>query len=811
MGDAVTPMTVDDFSDGEVPPPPAPFAGTPPRRRRAKDKAKPAPRLQAIRDALSNAGQTTSCLVCDCQTYPKSKFCKEHKREAEACRKDAEDQGELEYYNQQASNKESFRKMILEYMDKSPSRGPGAKRNRFDWTTYREKTYSGKAVRKGQKEVPLHYETWSAYSIFLVVLQIIFAVLRLKTRFLFSFKIAETIEKFMKFQQEDRGLSWQDADKLWEDYKADPDHERDELGPPQSQLRLYTAVEDYLIRETVSGFQRERVSGVKDVKNPTEKQAKELDDRLAEPLPGFEELQLEHHSGKTKSQFLQSGPVVAVPMHGRPSAGRIQPGTGKAGKKDKEMGRRRAKAYDEVLKKVREAEVRLPRTLKQAEQNFEHFQVNNSVDDYEHFIRLVDVRIRVLKWLVETTDEAQFQQRLEGLGDSERSLLPVDTKFLHLPKHITNHCQQILGMDTDDKIDELKEYGIASSQLLASWLDLAQLATGTERGVSDLQAAKVSREKNEARMAKADAKKAQLQKRKEENQAKTAEQKAEEAARAKRAKMPNRLDKLPTTSLKDVMGVGQGAFEHLDGTKPFVIRAALKLSPKLLALTKEKGFEAAHKAFMQTYHTTTAAKGTGRAQCGLKPVELMDQAREALREFVPFRSNVVTTEHIPNLDMVSMFGFLAGMYFVSSEYEGTGQLRYILGGTKDTYACSLKDIQAAMLNLGLEKDGKKSSDADVYKFYRHLTEEQVSKSGLTVYKVAVRQGDAYYLPSGWVMGDICGDEACIGLRLTTISDRDIVQEKNVEAMIEIQDQANSKHLGNMKKIVEVLNKHSNGA
>ena len=196
----------------------------------------------------------------------------------------------------------------------------------------------------------------------------------------------------MKFQKEDQGLSWQDADKLWEKYKADPDHERDELGPPQSKLRLFTAVEDYLIRETVSGFQRETVSGVRDVKNPSEKQAKELDDRLAEPLPGFEELQLENHSGKTNSQFLQSGPVVAVPMHGTPKAGRIQPGAArKSGKKDKEIGRRRVKAYDEVLKKVRESEVRLPRILKQAEDTFVKFQVQNPASDYEHFINLVDV------------------------------------------------------------------------------------------------------------------------------------------------------------------------------------------------------------------------------------------------------------------------------------------------------------------------------------------------------------------------------------------------------------------------------------
>ena len=156
-------MTLDDFSDGEAPPPPS--GGTPPRRRRAGGKTKNAlalPGFQNVRDAMSQMGPSTSCLICECKTYPKSKFCKEHKREAEACRKDAEESGELEYYLTQAANVDAYRKMILEYMKSSPSRGPGSKRNRFDWTSYREKTYSGKAIRKGQKEVPLHYETWSA-------------------------------------------------------------------------------------------------------------------------------------------------------------------------------------------------------------------------------------------------------------------------------------------------------------------------------------------------------------------------------------------------------------------------------------------------------------------------------------------------------------------------------------------------------------------------------------------------------------------------------------------------------------------------
>ena len=91
-------MSIDDFSDGEVPPPPS--GGTPPKRRRGGGKTKSAaPAFQAVRDAISNMGSSTSCLICDCRTYPKSKFCKEHKREAEACGKDSEESNEFECYN----------------------------------------------------------------------------------------------------------------------------------------------------------------------------------------------------------------------------------------------------------------------------------------------------------------------------------------------------------------------------------------------------------------------------------------------------------------------------------------------------------------------------------------------------------------------------------------------------------------------------------------------------------------------------------------------------------------------------------------
>ena len=77
-------------------------------------------------------------------------FCKDHKKDAEACKRDAEQQGQLEFYNRQAESADLLRKMVQEYAEKCKSRGPGAKRDRFDWVSYQEKTFKQKLMRKGQ-------------------------------------------------------------------------------------------------------------------------------------------------------------------------------------------------------------------------------------------------------------------------------------------------------------------------------------------------------------------------------------------------------------------------------------------------------------------------------------------------------------------------------------------------------------------------------------------------------------------------------------------------------------------------------------
>ena len=106
----------------------------------------------------------SQCLLCSSKCYPKSKFCGDHKKDAEACRKDAEESGNIAFYNEQSKSAELFRKMLVEYITKCGSKGPGVKRDRFNWVLFQERVFSERHVRKGQKESPMCYEEWMNFA-----------------------------------------------------------------------------------------------------------------------------------------------------------------------------------------------------------------------------------------------------------------------------------------------------------------------------------------------------------------------------------------------------------------------------------------------------------------------------------------------------------------------------------------------------------------------------------------------------------------------------------------------------------------------
>ena len=238
-----------------------------------------------------------------------------------------------------------------------------------------------------------------------------------------------------------------------------------------------------------------------------------------------------------------------------------------------------------------------------------------------------------------------------------------------------------------------------------------------------------------------------------------------------------------------------------DGAQPFMVSlsAADLASTGIRKIVEEENFLATTEAFKKAFKTTSAAKGTGRAQCSLKPVETSAVVLQCLQKsLVPFRLKG-SAIGLPALDNVSMFGCCGGMHFISSEYEGLGQLRWMVHGIKKTYAAPATKIRDAMEVLGLQCDSEES----MYRFFRQLTETQIKESKLEVISFTTHAGEGYYLPSGWVMGDFCpANEDAVGLRLTSFSEKDI-KEGNANFLLKLQEKkATGQHIENLRKVLQ---------
>ena len=329
-----------------------------------------------------------------------------------------------------------------------------------------------------------------------------------------------------------------------------------------------------------------------------------------------------------------------------------------------------------------------------------------------------------------------------------------------------------------------------------------QLVSGAGRAVADLSAAKNSRSREEARRAAQAKKKEELQARKAAKNKRVAEQAAEEAKRAKQAKLPHRLDALPADILQGISLIRDlQKLEVEDGAQPFMVSlsAADLASAGIRKIVEEENFLATTEAFKKAFKTTSAAKGTGRAQCSLKPVETSAVVLQCFQKsLVPFRLKG-SAIGLPALGNVSMFGCCGGMHFISSEYEGLGQLRWMVHGIKKTYAAPAAKIRDAMEVLGLQCDSEES----MYRFFRQLTETQIKESKLEVISFTIHAGEGYYLPSGWVMGDFCpANEDAVGLRLTSLSEKD-TKEGNANFLLKLQEKkATGQHIENLRKVLQ---------
>ena len=78
--------------------------------------------------------------------------------------------------------------------------------------------------------------------------------------------------------------------KKWNEYENNEDILRDQLGPENSRLRLYIPKGDYIIREDISGYAKQRELGTK-ARRATDQEMEAADRHMQEDMPRWSDEQ----------------------------------------------------------------------------------------------------------------------------------------------------------------------------------------------------------------------------------------------------------------------------------------------------------------------------------------------------------------------------------------------------------------------------------------------------------------------------------------------------------------------------------------
>jgi hypothetical protein len=117
------------------------------------------------------------------------------------------------------------------------------------------------------------------------------------------------------------------------------------------------------------------------------------------------------------------------------------------------------------------------------------------------------------------------------------------------------------------------------------------------------------------------------------------------------------------------------------------------------------------------------------------------------------------------LNRVSFFGFMQDMKFVSPEFEGLGQLRYIVHGSRSVRCVS---ISALASSAGI--DLKTCNMGDLKSFVESMTAAKFADHEVPMCAFEQKAGQFSYVPSGWIVADRSeNNQPVVGLRMTAIS------------------------------------------
>ena len=183
-------------------------------------------------------GSALMCKVCkQCNAKKKQLYCDNCLKDVAACRKDAEEQGWIDKFDQASKSESAFQDLILQYKLDCPSMGRGKKSAALDHRKFFKTTYHDQQARRGTKD---KFMDWG---------------------------------EFCKWMTEEKGFETLEAAAQWKEL-AETATEFDDLGRKGQERRYPVAVEKYILRENVHGIR----SGTEQSSKVTKKRKHEDDE-----------------------------------------------------------------------------------------------------------------------------------------------------------------------------------------------------------------------------------------------------------------------------------------------------------------------------------------------------------------------------------------------------------------------------------------------------------------------------------------------------------------------------------------------------
>ncbi|CAE7212963.1 unnamed protein product, partial [Symbiodinium sp. CCMP2456] len=601
--------------------------------------------------------------------------------------------------------------------------------------------------------------------------------------------------EYVKWAEKNKGLDAEAALAQWKEYEKSEDIERDELGPAHSKLRLFVPTKDYILREDISGYSKERELLSKAKKNPKDADIDGADEQMNAGAPRWsdEHFRINGISGGTRNSFLfQSGQA------GASSKPVFQETPTKDPKFEKEddprkqekdargLARKRSKKYEELQKALGRSDDDCKKALTEGYVKIVAFKEQNQedLDSYQHFLNLAEVKLRALGSLIGQAGDGSkavtLQDLKAGLSEEELTYLPVSLDHLLQVDAVKKKLQRLLTRTTMDDVEVLRK------EISADINQIRTLCSAFKSSVNDLLTAKTSRIRDQARAEQREKRKADSQPLRDAKKTKKETDDAALANRAQEAGQGRRIDLLDAKYLTSVPSRTEPLGKD-DWKKPWYFKEVAE-APELKIHVESEAFQTDLRMFKKLYKSSPVYERTGRAQCPTRPKEVAESIRKFLIKCgYPMQDEkIASASSTKSGDMVSTFAMRENLTFVASEFECMGQLRLLLEGSRQVIMIAAAELLDLAKGLGKNI----GSDEAAYQYFRSLSASELDKSDPkpTIYSAETKTGDMLFTPAGYIVADVTKDTCCMGLRTTVLSKNDIL-DGNVERLLALSSQS----------------------